>query len=157
MTFLTEPQVRDIVARTLTPLRLAGQRVLLIVPDATRTAPVGLLFRTIYDLIGGDTKSLDIMIALGTHPPMSDEAINRRLEISAEERTGKYRRVRLLNHAWDDLAALLEKAAGTETDLEKKIALEKRVAGLHEQKRSDLKAAAAAWERVVTLVAYRTA
>ena len=46
------------------------------------------------------------MIALGTHPPMSDEAIHRRLEITAEERAGKYRRVRLLNHAWNDPAAL---------------------------------------------------
>ncbi len=44
--------------------------------------------------------------ALGTHPPMSDEAINRRLEITAEERAGKYRRVRLLNHAWNNPAAL---------------------------------------------------
>jgi nickel-dependent lactate racemase len=103
---LTDPQVREIVAQALAPLRLAGRRVLLIVPDSTRTAPVGLLFRTIHDLIGRETKALDVMIALGTHPPMSDEAINRRLEISAEERAGKYGRVRVLNHAWNDPAAL---------------------------------------------------
>jgi nickel-dependent lactate racemase len=47
-----------------------------------------------------------VLIALGTHPPMSAEAINRRLEISAEERTGRYQRVRLLNHSWNDPAAL---------------------------------------------------
>jgi nickel-dependent lactate racemase len=103
---LTDIQVRDIAARALAPLRLAGKKVLLIVPDATRTAPVGLLFRTIHDLIGGDAAGLDVMIALGTHPPMSEEAMLRRLEITAEERAGKYRRVRLLNHAWDDPAAL---------------------------------------------------
>jgi nickel-dependent lactate racemase len=106
MTFLTEPQARDTVARALTPLRLDGRRVLLIVPDSTRTAPVGLLFRAIHDLIGGQAKALDVMIALGTHPPMSEEAINRRLEISAEERAGDFRRVRYLNHAWNDPAAL---------------------------------------------------
>jgi nickel-dependent lactate racemase len=103
---LNEAQVREIVAQALAPLRLAGKRVLLIVPDSTRTAPVGLLFRAIHDLLGRDTKSLDVMIALGTHPPMSDEAINRRLEITPEERAGKYGRVRVLNHAWDDPAAL---------------------------------------------------
>ncbi len=103
---LTEPQVREIAAQALAPLRLAGKKVLLIVPDATRTAPVGLLFRVIHDLIGSETKALDVMIALGTHPPMSDDAINRRLEITAEERAGKYRRVRVLNHAWNDPAAL---------------------------------------------------
>jgi nickel-dependent lactate racemase len=107
MTFLTEPQVRDIVTQALTPLNLIGQRVLLIVPDATRTAPVGLLFRALHDLIGRQTKALDVMIALGTHPPMSEEAIQRRLEISAEERAGAYRRVRFLNHAWNDPAALV--------------------------------------------------
>src|SRR5205085_1351803 len=37
---------------------------------------------------------------------MSAEAIRRRLEITAEEQAGKYRRVRLLNHAWDDPGAL---------------------------------------------------
>ncbi len=53
---------------------------------------------------------------------------------------------------WDELASLLEQAASTETDLEKKIALEKRVAALHEQKRGDVPAAARAWERVAVLV-----
>jgi nickel-dependent lactate racemase len=103
---LSEPQLRDIVAHALAPLALAGKKVLLIVPDSTRTAPVGLLFRVIHDVLGANTKSLDVLIALGTHPPMSDEAINRRLEITAEERTTKYHRVRLLNHAWNDPAAL---------------------------------------------------
>src|SRR5881394_2389517 len=103
---LGEEQVREIVAQALSPLGLVGKRVLLIVPDSTRTAPVGLLFRVIHDLIGAETRSLDVLIALGTHPPMSDAAINRRLEITAQERAGRYGRVRVLNHAWDDPAAL---------------------------------------------------
>jgi nickel-dependent lactate racemase len=103
---LSDRQVREIVSQALTPLDLTGKKVLLIVPDATRTAPVGLLFRVIHDLIGADTQSLDVLIALGTHPPMTEEAIRRRLEITAEEKAGKYRRVRLLNHAWNDAAAL---------------------------------------------------
>ena len=45
MTALTEPQVRDLVASALSPLGLAGKKVLLVVPDSTRTAPVGLLSR----------------------------------------------------------------------------------------------------------------
>jgi nickel-dependent lactate racemase len=103
---LGESQVLAIVAESLAPLRLAGRKVLLIVPDATRTAPVGLLFRVLHDLLGGETKSLDVLIALGTHPPMSEEAICRRLEITAAERGGTYRRVRFFNHAWDNAAAL---------------------------------------------------
>jgi nickel-dependent lactate racemase len=103
---LSEAEVREITARALAGLSLAGKKVLLIVPDATRTAPVGLLFRAIHDLIGADTAALNVMIALGTHPPMTEEAINRRLEISAEERGGKYGRVRVMNHAWNNPEAL---------------------------------------------------
>src|SRR5262249_42778020 len=49
--------------------------VLLIVPDGTRTAPIGLIFRTLHGQIGGVSKSFDILIALGTHQPMSEAAI----------------------------------------------------------------------------------
>lgn len=104
---LRESRVRVIAMQALGSLRLAGKKVLLIVPDSTRTAPVGLLFRVLHDLLGAQSKSLDVMIALGTHPPMSEAAILERLEISSEERTGKYRRVRLLNHSWNDPAALV--------------------------------------------------
>jgi nickel-dependent lactate racemase len=104
--FLNEQEVREIAAQALCPLNVTGKKVLLIVPDGTRTAPVGLLFRVIYDLIGREAENLDVMIALGTHPPMTDEAINQRLQITAEERAGKYGRVRMLNHAWNDPGAL---------------------------------------------------
>jgi tetratricopeptide (TPR) repeat protein len=54
-------------------------------------------------------------------------------------------------HRWDDLANLLEQEAGAETDLEKRIALEKKVAAHHEQKRKDPAAAGEAWERIAGL------
>ena len=104
--YLNETDVREIAAGPLSQADVAGKRVLMIVPDSTRTAPVGLLFRVIHDLIGAETAALDVMIALGTHPAMSDDEINERLEISATERAGRYGRVRMLNHAWDDPASL---------------------------------------------------
>ncbi len=52
---------------------------------------------------------------------------------------------------WDDLANLLEQEATAEDDLEKKIALEKKVAAHHELKRRDFGAAAEAWERIANL------
>lgn len=103
---LTEAEAREIVAQALCPLQLQNKRVLLILPDGTRTAPVGLMFRAIHDLIGQETKNLDVMIALGTHQPMSEVAINGRLEISAAERGAKYAKVQYLNHAWDNPSAL---------------------------------------------------
>ncbi|MEZ4314038.1 MAG: hypothetical protein R3F14_38945 [Polyangiaceae bacterium] len=60
---------------------------------------------------------------------------------------------RLLERAarWDDLATLLEQEAMGAPDVEQKIALEKKLAALHEQKRKDTGAAAEAWSRIAAL------
>src|SRR6266478_2212273 len=99
-------QVSDIVNRTCPTDYYRAKRVLLIVPDGTRTAPVGLLFHNLYRQIGQATKTFDVLIALGTHQPMSDTAICRRLEITEQQRRDKYGAVKFFNHAWDNPAAL---------------------------------------------------
>jgi nickel-dependent lactate racemase len=53
-------------------------------------------------------KQIDVMVALGTHPPMSQEAICHRLGLTPEEKAKCYPKVKLLNHAWDDDKALVE-------------------------------------------------
>ena len=94
-----------------------GKRVVLIVPDGTRTAPIGLLFKALHAQIGLVTKAFDVLIALGTHPPMSDEAICERLEITATERSEKYGNVNVFNHEWDNPAALHEVGRIPEEDI----------------------------------------
>jgi nickel-dependent lactate racemase len=42
------------------------------------------------------------MVALGTHPPLSEVALQQLVGISAAERTTQYRHIGLFNHAWDD-------------------------------------------------------
>ena len=86
----------------------AGKRVLVILPDSTRTAPVGMVFQAFHEQVAAVVAQLDIMIALGTHRPMSESAICRRVGISQEERQSKYRAVRFYNHEWDNPAALRE-------------------------------------------------
>lgn len=103
---LSNQDVAEIVARTCPAANYGGKRVLLIVPDGTRTAPVGLLFKTIHQQIGSATKNLDVMIALGTHQPMSEAAICERLELTLEQRKGAYASVRFFNHAWNEPSAL---------------------------------------------------
>src|SRR5262245_18942794 len=105
---MTDSHLGELVARALPAKNYRGQKVLLIIPDGTRTAPVGLMFKTIYKQIGEATKHLDILVALGTHPPMSEEAISGRLEISLAERREQYAKVRFFNHEWDNPAALRE-------------------------------------------------
>ena len=99
-------QVAAIIAKTCPAADYAGKRLLLIIPDGTRTAPVGLMFKTLFAQLGGTVQAMDILVALGTHQPMSEEAICERLEISPAERGSTYAKVQFFNHEWDNPAAL---------------------------------------------------
>ncbi|HAV65062.1 MAG TPA: hypothetical protein DCY13_22165 [Verrucomicrobiales bacterium] len=103
---VSHEQIAGVVSDLCPAASYENRRVLLIVPDGTRTAPIGLIFKMLFDQISGATRKLDVMIALGTHQPMSDEAICKRLEISMNDRRGLYRDVEFINHEWDNPAAL---------------------------------------------------
>jgi lactate racemase len=99
---LTEDDVRETLARALDDLPLDGHRVLVLIPDGTRTMPMPLLFRLLYEQVGRRVAALDYLIALGTHPPMSAEAIDRLVGVPAAERQQQYPKVHIFNHQWDD-------------------------------------------------------
>jgi nickel-dependent lactate racemase len=103
---MTDEQVAERIGQACPPENYHGKKVLLIVPDGTRTAPLGMLFRLLHQQIGSVAKAFDVLIALGTHQPMSDDAILLRLEISAAERNTTFRSVRIFNHEWNNPAAL---------------------------------------------------
>ncbi len=104
--YLEEAEAREIIARGFATCEVAGKRVLVLIPDGTRTAPVPLLFRLIYDVVGEQAAALDYLIALGTHQPMNEEAIARRVGVTADELAADYAGVHIYNHRWDDPDAL---------------------------------------------------
>lgn len=106
MNSVSPQKVSEIVASACPAKDYRGKKILLIVPDGTRTAPIGLMFQTLFQQLGAVTKNLDVLIALGTHQAMSEAAICERLEISETERREKYKSVRFFNHAWDNPEAL---------------------------------------------------
>jgi nickel-dependent lactate racemase len=85
--------------------RFARQKVLVLIPDQTRSMPLPFLFHSLIELLH-DTKQLDFMVALGTHPHVSEENLKKLVGISTEERRTKYKSIGLLNHAWSDPARL---------------------------------------------------
>src|SRR5258706_14257597 len=103
---LTGDQVESVIAQACPAASYAGKRVLLIVPDGTRTAPVGLIFQAVHRHIGSVTGTFDVLVALGTHQPMSEAAICERLAITEAQHRDIYRGVRFFNHQWDDPSAL---------------------------------------------------
>ncbi|NQT84534.1 DUF2088 domain-containing protein [bacterium] len=105
---LTESEIRDLCCEGLSKLDLAGNRVLVLIPDSTRTAPIPLFFRLLGERLLGSLQRLDFIIALGTHPPMSEEAIDKLVGTTAAERKVRYPGVSIFNHAWGDPDALAQ-------------------------------------------------
>jgi nickel-dependent lactate racemase len=103
---LASTQVQELLALALAPLPIDGKRVLVIIPDGTRTAPIPLLFRLLYEQIGRRVARLDYLIALGTHAPMGEDAIEKLVGVSAAERAARYPNVTVFNHRWDQPEAL---------------------------------------------------
>jgi lactate racemase len=115
---LSVEEIRTILADAFAREPFDGKRILMIIPDSTRTAPIGLMFREIAALLQPRAKQLDVLIALGTHPPMSQEAIDQRLEMATGELSAKYPRVRIFNHHWKDPSQLATIGTITEGDVE---------------------------------------
>lgn len=98
--------ITDIATAASERIRPDGKRVLVIIPDATRSCPLPAVVRALHATIGARAASLDILIALGTHPPMADEAIDRLLGIEPGQRDRVLPGCRIYNHEWDNPAAL---------------------------------------------------
>lgn len=103
--FLSDNEIRSALTRALGK-QFTNQRVLVLIPDHTRSLPLPFLFRSLVEILH-DTRQLDFMVALGTHPPLNDDSMNRLVGITPEERTTTFAHIGLLNHAWDDPAALV--------------------------------------------------
>jgi nickel-dependent lactate racemase len=97
--------------------RFSGQRLLVLIPDHTRTIPLPFLFRQLVAILH-DVRQLDFMVALGTHPPLSEEQLNRLVGITADERAGQFRQVGLLNHAWDSEETLISVGTLTQAEIQ---------------------------------------
>lgn len=104
--YISIKEVIQFSSEALSSVDLHDKRVLVIIPDHTRTAPIGLFFKIIFNLIGKKVKKLDYLIALGTHPPLSEEGILNLVGISKRERKTKYSKINFFNHRWDDPESL---------------------------------------------------
>lgn len=114
---MTEAEAQAIIAGALEAEALDGKRLLVVIPDHTRTCPLGMVFRQLYATVADRVVTLDFMIALGTHPPMTDEQIYQRVEITADEHARLFPKARFFNHAWDDPDQLLEVGSLTRAEI----------------------------------------
>ena len=99
---LNEAQVMTLCAEAFAQRSWEGKRILVIIPDNTRTAPIDMMFRVVYRLLAERVQRLDFLIALGTHPPLNEDGINQRLGVTSDERRAKYAKARVFNHQWQN-------------------------------------------------------
>jgi lactate racemase len=116
--YLSESEIRNLMIAALNGVSLLGKRILVIIPDSTRTAPIPLMFRLFYEYLADDVAALDYLIALGTHQSLNEEAINRLIGVTAYERTRKYAKVNIFNHRWDLPETLINLGQITPAEIE---------------------------------------
>jgi lactate racemase len=104
--YLVPEEVARLVGEGLATLPLDGQRVLVIIPDGTRTMPMPLMFEILERELGPRVSALDYLVALGTHSPMSDEQLSR--HVGQPVTNGRVGERRIFNHQWDDPATFAE-------------------------------------------------
>ena len=116
--YLTDEEIQEILTEGLEQVAVEGKHVVVVIPDSTRTAPIPLMFRLFNELLGDHVAKLDFLVALGTHPLMSQEALNQLVGITEEERTTTYADVGLFNHQWDDPGTFTTLGTISEAEIE---------------------------------------
>lgn len=116
VSILTQERIRDILYANLAG-KFTSAKILVLIPDHTRSIPLPMLFRLLVNSLH-DTRQLDFMVALGTHPPLNEKELCALIGISLEERNTTYKKIGLFNHAWDNLNALVQIGTLTKTQIQ---------------------------------------
>ncbi|MBC7221287.1 DUF2088 domain-containing protein [Candidatus Bipolaricaulota bacterium] len=101
---IADDELRAHLSEALSRLDVQGKRILAIVPDDTRTLPMPTVFETIATAVGPRARSLTVLIALGTHPPLTEDGLARHLG----PHWRSFPKVQVLQHRWDEPAALAQ-------------------------------------------------
>jgi nickel-dependent lactate racemase len=96
---LSRDDVQQLIAEAASTLSIRGKRVLVIIPDGTRTMPMPLMFELLQAEVASHAAACDYIVALGTHPLMNDGHLTRML--GRPVANGVCGSARIFNHRWD--------------------------------------------------------
>lgn len=100
--YLTPQEADGVVAQAAQSLPLAGKRVLVIIPDGTRTMPMPQMFNLLEEHLRPQVKTLDYLVALGTHQAMTDAQLSQ--HIGRPVIHGQAGQAHIFNHHWENPA-----------------------------------------------------
>ena len=72
---LDQDQVERFITARLAALQLDGRSLCVVIPDATRSCPLPILLGAIQRAVTGKVSACQVVVALGTHSPMTAAAI----------------------------------------------------------------------------------
>src|SRR3954468_2780757 len=99
-TVLAAEQIVAFITEQLGAHPFDGRSVCVLVPDATRTCPLPLLMRAVHGALHGRASRITVLVALGTHAAMGEEALARHLGSPPGELAATYPGVTVVNHEW---------------------------------------------------------
>jgi nickel-dependent lactate racemase len=99
---MNEQTIQQKISELIPPLVRPGERVLVIVPDTTRSGPIAMLLRHLLPVLRESGAHPRILVALGTHPPMSRDALYAHVGIDPSADSTP-----VMNHAWNDPGQLV--------------------------------------------------
>ena len=114
--FLPLDEVRAIVHEALARMPLDGKRVLVLIPDGTRTMPLPLFFGVLEEAVAPRARALDFLVALGTHVPLTDAQLSRLVGRTVTD--GKAGERGVFHHRWDDPATFTTLGTIEEAEIE---------------------------------------
>ena len=97
---LTDDETSILVGKALSTLPVDGKRVLIIIPDGTRSMPMPFMFGLFEQFLGQRATALDYLVALGTHQPMSDAQLSKL--VGRTVINGQTGMSHIFNHEWND-------------------------------------------------------
>jgi len=106
--YLTDGDVERRIRAGVAALPYDGKRVLVLVPDLTRTMPLARFFRILVDALRPRVRRVDFLVALGTHPPLSEAQLDQLFGCAPGERARDFADVSFLNHDWQNPQALTQ-------------------------------------------------
>jgi nickel-dependent lactate racemase len=99
---LAEDETARIVHDLLAGQDIDGRHVVVLVPDGTRSAPVPMMLRLLHDVLADRARRIDVLVALGTHQPMDDAALDVLVGASGIGRARLLPKMTVLNHEWSN-------------------------------------------------------
>jgi nickel-dependent lactate racemase len=103
--FLTSQEFEATAREGLRAMAVDGCRVLVVIPDGTRTMPMPIMFDILERELGARVSALDYLVALGTHAPMTDAQLT--MHVGRPVIDGVAAGRNIFNHRWDDPSAFV--------------------------------------------------